>query len=532
MLGNKAATCKINLWDDINKVNQSTHSFVAIKIQPMAKEYKYERVSYEPSRLNNGEFVPRISIVTNGSSDDLNEEYRDFQSDDMLRVLDFDNMPEPPPSDAIFGHLEFELDDDDTITDDAPPKFPKRYFVIRGSYIFYFASEDVGGIESPQHGAGGLNHQGRFQNQNAPKFKGSPLGVIPLERTVVEFPPGGRRCFREHAKTDAKNGYEMMIRHMGRGGLSATDTSGAVTNKRRAPAYIVCDTNGQRELWKKAIVIRADAHRKDTKLRPAGVANIPNNAETDGGSSRLRDRGSRGDGGDRRVGGNISVLAGVIEAEEQKDIDEALKHFGNSAFFEEADWVNEFFTSNDEIESLATSRKLERWQTSIKKGLRGAVLEQYEYFVEASKEMTIMGREIANLKELVSKQVETVESMKHVSFELGSLVPNKYSQNKQNDHLEYPDDEEDLYSSDEDENLGKSDNNNSRSKFAGQKSPSKKTLHSDSTAIAIPSWLENDAVEEIAAFIKESRYSNATDLLLKAKFQINEIMYEVRLFIF
>lgn len=506
----------------------------------MANEYKYERVSFEPSRLNNGEFIPRISIVTsNGSNDESKEEkYRDFDEEDMLRILDFDNMPEPPPSDAIFGHLEFELDDDDTITADAPPKFPKRYFVIRGSYIFYFSTDDVGGIDAQN-----VSSQGRFQYQNAPKFKGTPLGVIPLERTVVEFPPGGRRCFREHAKTDAKNGYEMMIRHMGRGGLGATDTSGAVTNKRRAPAYIVCDTSGQRELWKKAIVIRADAHRKDTKLRPAGVTNIPSNAESlaDAGSSiaggRFRERGSiyRSDvaAGDRRVGGNISVLAGVIETEEQKDIDEALKHFGNSAFFEEADWVNEFFTSNDELESLATSRKLERWQTSIKKGLRGAVLEQYEYFVEASKEMTIMGREIANLKELVLKQVETVESMKHVSFELGALIPNKY-QNRNFDNLEYPEDEEDLYSSDEDENLqdatkGRDSNNNARNELGGLKSQSRKTLFSDSTSsIDIPPYLENDVVEEIAAFIKESRYSNATDLLLKAKDEINDIMNQVR----
>ncbi len=484
-----------------------------------SKEYKYEKISYEPSNLNNGEFVPRICIVTDNDGATNEEEYRDFQSDDMLRVLDFDNMPESPPSDAIFGHLEFELDDDATITDDVPPKFPKRYFVIRGSYIFYFSTDDVGGIESSQQSAA----QGRFQHNNSPKFKGTPLGVIPLERTVVEFPPGGRRCFREHAKTDAKNGYEMMIRHMGRGGLSATDSSGAVTNKRRAPAYIVCDTNGQRELWKKAIVIRADAHRKDTKLRPAGVTNIPVNDDslTEGGTSgRYRDRGGhRGDTGNRPVGGTISVLAGVIEVEEQKDIDEALKHFGNSAFFVEADWVNEFFTTNDEIESLTTSRKLEQWQTSIKKGLRGAVLEQYEYFVEASKEMTIMGREIANLKELVSKQVETVESMKHVSFELGSLIPNKYSQNKY-DNLEFPDDEEEIYSSDEEEV-------SPQKKLDGHRSPSKKTLHSDSTTIGIPSWLENDAVEEIAAFIKESRYSNATDLLLKAKNEINEILNQV-----
>ncbi len=522
----------------------------------MSKEYKFERVCYEPSRLNNGEFIPRVAIVTNKADNDKpndgtsTEEYRDFRSDDMLRVLDFDNMPEPPPSDAVFGHLEFELDDDDTVTEDAPPKFPKRYFVLRGSYVFYFALEDVDGIDK----SGGTT-QGRYQQQEAPKFKGSPLGVIPLERTLVEFPAGGRRCFREHAKTDARNGYEMMIRHMGRGGTGPTEASGAVTTKRRAPAYVVCDTNGQRELWRKAIVNRADAHRKDTKLRPAGVTNIPERTQDiSGGESNIgrkfKGRGSplRGDtlSAERRVGGNISVLAGVIEAEEQKDIDEALEQFGNSAFFEEVDWVNKFFQNHDEYESLNTSRKLERWQTSIKKGLRGAVLEQYEYFVEASKEMTIMGREIATLKELVSKQVETVESMKNIGFELGGLIPNRNTESG-NINTEYPDDEVEIFSDDEDESqntdrdhgdISKTESNDSswgdfmKGKTGGDRSSSesrgnKKRSELVSSSIEVPSWLE-DVVEEISAFIKECRYSNATDLLLKAKMEINDIMNQVR----
>lgn len=490
----------------------------------MSKEYKYEKVSYEPSRLNNGEFIPRIAVVSN--NDSAIEEYREFQAEDLSRVLDFDNMPEPPPVDAIFGHLEFELDDDDTVAHDAPPKFPNRYFVLRGSFIFYFSLNDVDGLDNPD-GAG----QRRYHQNSAPKIHGKPLGVIPLERCVVEIPQGGRRCFREHAQTEARNGYEMMIRHMGRAGAVS---SGAGATKRRAPAYIVTESSGQRESWKKAIVNRADAHKKDTKLRPPGANNIPNEAgdSTIGGQTlgrKMKGRGSplRGDNisTERRIGGNISVLAGVLEAEEQKDIDAALEQFGNSAFFQESDWVNQFFEQNEEYESLTASRKLERWQTSIKKGLRGAVLEQYEYFVEASKGMTIMGREIATLKELVARQLEGIESMKNISFELGALVANKHPDRS---NLEYPEDEEEVFSSDE-EDERKLLTNDSWGDFEGRSSrrgSSKEVVNGTTSAIIVPEWLD-EVVEEISAFMKESRYSDATDLLLKAKTEINDIMNQV-----
>lgn len=498
------------------------------------KEYKFEKVSHEPSHLNNGEFIPQVNIVSN--NENVEENYREFQAGDILRVLDGKNMP-APPDDAVFGHLEFEMDDDDTITDDAPPKFPNRYFVLRGGYIFYFSLDNVEGLDVPD---GANSKQGRYYHQNTtPKINGPPLGVIPLERTVVEFPPGGRRCFREHSKTNARNGYEMMIRHKGRGGVATADGSGAVKTKRRAPAYIVADTNAQRELWKKAIVSRADdAHRQDTVLRPTGVTNISDpTADTTGVAQNGRKSKGRGSPSrsdlllpERRIGGNISVLAGVLEPGEQEHIDEALEQFGNSAFFEAADWANQFFEQNDEFESLTTSRKLESWQTSIKKGLRGAVLEQYEYFVEASKGMTIMGKEIATLKELVAKQVETVESMRNVNFELGSLAPNKNIESGAN-NLEFPDDEDELYSSDDDDDdennpvnqhdngTGKVVTNNAWGDFEGKR----KKKNSSASAIEVPVWLD-DVVEEISAYIKECRYSDATDLLLRAKNEINEIM--------
>jgi hypothetical protein len=47
------------------------------------------------------------------------------------------------------------------------------------------------------------------------------------------------------------------------------------------------------------------------------------------------------------------------------------------------------------------------------------------------------------------------------------------------------------------------------------------------STIEIPSWLA-DATEEISAFIKECRYTDATQLTLKAKAEVSEIMNQVR----
>lgn len=427
------------------------------------------------------------------------------------------------------------MDDDATVSDDAPPKFPKRYFCLRGSFIFYYDLDDVDASSSSYGYDGGT------------KFKAAPLGVIPLERTKVEFPQGGRRVFREHAKTDARSGYEMMIRHVPRrdandaGGDGASVVgSGTVTGmkkeKRRAPAYLVCDSSGQRDKWKAAIELRNNFNNKPTKLRPTGTnaLNLPTSSRLEGYSSKSPDgaglggrRGGRSSThppSPRRVGGEISVLAGVIEAGEQKDIDEALQQFGGKTLFDEARWVNEFFESREQTEGAEMCAQLERWQTSIKKGLRGAVLEQYEYFVEASREMTILGREVATLKELGNKQMETFESMKRVNFDLdflGNDPPRGIGDTGDNSMTE---DETTRYSSDSEGESASGSRKQSTSRDGGRMSSGSRK--STEASIEIPEYLE-DVVEEIGAFVKECRYTDATDLLQKAKSEVNEIINSV-----
>lgn len=516
----------------------------------MSREYQFEKVTYEPSPQNNGEFLPQITI---GESS-----HRPFHPSDMDRVLDYDNMPEPPPPDSQHGHLEFEMDDDDmTIRDDAPPKFPKRYFCLRGSFIFYYDMKDVDSSNS-------YDKASFDRHDHSAKFLGPPSGVIPLERTTVEFPPGGRRVFREHANTEARNGYEMMIRHVARAAnISSTGAgTGAVTGmqkqeketsagaasaaKRRAPAYLVMDSLGQREVWADAIRFRADVYKKDTKLRPAGTnpEELNNNTGADDmmgtdifdvlDSSKGGKKGisspTRGETS-RRVGGEISVLAGVLQKEEQKDIDEALQTFGTRTLFQEDVWVDDFFQRHSENEGADMCQKFERWQTSIKKGLRGAVLEQYEYFVEASREMTVMGREVASLKDLVNKQVGTFESMKRVTFDLD------FGEGPSNGDIDADgvgtatEDGTETYSSDEeDENENTSEKSPIGKKrfgrFRGAGATSPRSKKSTST-IDIPLWLD-DVVEEITAFVKECRYTDATELLLKAKSEVSDIVNSVR----
>lgn len=497
----------------------------------MSKEYQHEKVTFTASPLNNGEFIPRITVG--------DDNHREFQKEDMERVLDYEQAG-PHPADAPHGHLEFEMDENETVRDDAPPKFPKRFFCLRGSYIFYYDTRAVD-----------TNYDSMAYDRftQGEKFKDKPIGVIPLERCVVEFPPGGRRVFREHAMTEARTGYELMIRHVVRtthkekeaGGSTAT--GGTEKVKRRAPAYLVMDSLGQRDAWAEAIRTRADLFKKDTKLRAAGkapdesasgavsVASSFTSVPDDGVSKASSATGRKGPSSilspNRRVGGEISVLAGVIESEEQAQINDALKMFGTKTLFDEESWVNDFFKNNTEAQGVDMCLKLEKWQTSIKKGLRGAVLEQYEYFVEASKEMTIMGREISSLKELVTSQMETFDSMKRINFDLDFDSPNGDNALDGGDHSKG--DDKSSYSSDEDESGSRTELQLGTKKgiFSGLRkgatSPVSAKSKKSTSTIDIPEWLD-DVVEEITAFFKECRYTDTTELLLKAKSEVSDII--------
>jgi hypothetical protein len=229
----------------------------------------------------------------------------------------------------------------------------------------------------------------------------------------------------------------------------------------------------------------------------------------------------------RNIGGDISVLAGIMEQKEQHEIDEAIEEFGSKAFFEESDWINNFFRHHDETEAAIMASKLERWQTSIKKGLRGAVLEQYEYFVEASREMSIMGKEVLALKDLANKQVDLLETLANIDV-TGDVV-------SRDDKVVDAEDELGAYSSDSDTEGIRSNNSPSRlkgqiqSSGSFQNSPNKRT--SNVTEIEIPNWL-SESVEDTDTFLRKACYPDAVDLLLKAKSEIVELMSLVSVIFF
>lgn len=147
-------------------------------------------------------FLPRISVTRGGGGggggDDENEDVRPFQSaSDIDRVMDYPNMPDPPPE-CVVMHCEAPgsgIDDgnEDEVYDGGIV-FPKRSAKLSGGYIFLSKPKDPkADASNAADGDGGGS--------------GGKIVCIPLQGCKVEFPPGGRRVFREHAHT-GKMGHE------------------------------------------------------------------------------------------------------------------------------------------------------------------------------------------------------------------------------------------------------------------------------------------------------------------------------------
>lgn len=468
-------------------------------------------------------FLPRIG-VTRGS-----EEIRPFQNvNDIERVMDYPNMPDPP-KDCLVMHCEApgvgneeEAKDDDG----SGIVFPKRSAHIRGGYIF---------LSQPNKDK---------SNSDSANSSGGKIACIPLAGCSVEFPPGGRRVFREHAHTGARAGYEMAIH------VKSNDAS-------KITCYIVLDSLGLRESWASAIRLRCDVGKRETLVRPGGIA-----------GSRLMSAGEDIDGYyDKGSKNNLSGPSGMSRSNKKQkqwglqkphqsdgpassgnaDLDAAIDQFGTHGFQEEK-WLHEYLRKNSARELPGECDKLEKWMDVIKNGLRGAVLEQYEYFVEASREMSTMGREVAWIRTLVERQQEVLMSMKNIDFGTGL---EEIDEAVGDDEYGYLSDEEKAFqdAGGDDSSVGSSSSEESSSKgnsrvpIRGSRRPSRveqlrktpgaagiapiaegePTIPSNSTYVEIPAYI-SDVTEEASAFIKESRYSDATALILKGKNEIADIL--------
>ena len=506
-----------------------------------------ERVIHIASPDDPAQFIPRIAQEGEGGA------VRSFRTDDIGRVRDFERMP-PPPSACPMLHSE-----------GAGPEaaFPRRQLTVRGAYLFYFDEEDV----DPDTGG----------------FEGPPLGVIPLDRCLVEFPPGGRRVFREHAATPAKNGYELMVRHRGdapppggeggededvlagfrRGGAGASAKAAGRRNV-RAPHYLVASSLGQREEWAAAIRVRAEVSAgRVTVLRPdRGGGGTrppppPPRAPARGGRSNPFDDGPDGEGGGRggpatRPGGpsergkrrpksssrggrpreaggpRIDAASLGVAPEEHADVNSALRKFGMTRF-DEAEWVDEFFRSHNEFDAPGMVRTLEKWQGSMKKGMKGAVLEQYEYFVEANREMTTMGKEVGALRALVDVQMETIQTMRTIDFAaaFADPVPDDYSYYSDEDLMGMDDLSVGGSSVASLSTTGLGGSEAARSRRRGQGGQAGyghgETDEEEGDLMEVPEWLD-DVTEEVSAFLKECRYTDATELIGRARAEINDLL--------
>jgi len=460
-------------------------------------------------------------------------------------------MPDPPQP-CLVMHCEApgsgiddgEGDGTDGKDDDGGVVFPKRLAHLRGGYIFLCKPT----IGQDDYGDGdGADKRGK-------------IACIPLAGCTVEFPPGGRRVFREHAHTGARAGYAMAI-HV---------KSLEVEKQQKTTCFIVLDSLSHREAWAAAIRMRCDVGNKVTVLRPGGMAgsrmmsvardgydqgyyNEKGHLATTYGSGVGNRQSKKPKHWGLRKSQQIDGGAGAGGGSGNADLDAALEQFGQPGFLEEK-WVHQFLQQHAVNELPGECDKLEKWMDVIKNGLRGAVLEQYEYFVEASREMSTMGREVAWLRNLVERQQETLMSMKNIDF--GAGLEDVEEGVGYEDGYGYLSDEDEMMgdvgidgddsdassvassSSEEGTSTKTPMRNNIRNRRRESRkgtqgdilvspidedSPARPSVVGSSAYIEIPPWI-SDVTEEVEALVKESRYTDATDLILKAKAEVSDIL--------
>ena len=546
-----------------------------------------DRVTYKASSSSRVDrFRPQITS--------LNGTVRRMDADDMGRILDYDGLTSGSGDDANTESItegtlmlcENRGGKDDNVD------FKAYYCCVRGGFLFYFDSDDV--------------------NEDGPSaaYHNPPVGLVPLDHVEIEYPPGGRRVFREHAQTDAKNGYEFAIAHtpkLNGGNIKEISV--------RPPFFLVADSLGKRERWATGLRARAQLGEKPTFLR-AGYTTTnrsndtkvltpfdddfgePKESKAKSGESKQSSaksspgatehfkpsrgddrRGSEKKGADKRAtdkkasdakgsdkrasdpkesdkkvssrsGGappaaasprkrNHSTKKSSAVRSRDRDSKAAKEHLMDTSndealagavvefgvgSFKEQEWMDNFFQIHNDFDAPTKCREMEEWQVSMKRNLKGAVLQQFEYFVQASGQMTTMGKEVSSLRTLVETQVETLREMKEIDF---SSAMKDDTDGK--DELMGRDDEDKpgsikYLSGQRAKTVG--DDRSAYSEFSGEgaQQGDADDFDDDPSAppIDIPEWLL-ETTEEISAFVRECRYHDSIELLLKAKAEVTEL---------
>ncbi|CAB9508470.1 expressed unknown protein [Seminavis robusta] len=504
-----------------------------------SRNAREEQVMYYMDPDHPDSFTPRISVATTKASGKVEKTFRQFEASDMERVLDYEDCVDAP-SDGILM-----VGEDDG---NGGYKFPNRHCCLRGNFVFYFDTEDVDDKSGP------------YSTYHAP-----PLGVIPLDNIDIQFPPGGRRVFREHAHTDARNGYEYVVLHEppelsddednaeggeivaekkevdpaaeGEEGDQPEEPAGPSA---RPPMFLVALSLGERQQWAEAIESRSKNAGQPTMLRASYSTSRATGSKGDAKVASVRQDASQGDRRKSTKTGDKEGKGKSLFDSDDTEVTSAVNEFGANGF-SEIKWMDTFFENNNDYDAPDKCDQMEHLQASIKKNLKAAVLEQYEYFVQASGEMTTMGKEVSSLKSLVETQMETIRDMKEIDFS-GTLrdfskdVPDGmgmeedgFKTNGKKGRRRQPGpfgDEESEISSVLDDlgsnhdfmrGIGKNGANQNQADAPNE------TTEDPAQLIEVPTWLD-EVGEEVAAFVKESRYTDAIDLWTKAKSEIAELL--------
>ena len=111
---------------------------------------------------------------------------RPLKSQDMGRVMDFDiNPPAPPDGTLQYGEPK-DTADVNLKNNASSCNFVVKHVALRGKFLFVMNEEDVTFSEGDN-----INGNECVYEKNPPDV------VVPLDRCVIETPPGGRRVFRE-----------------------------------------------------------------------------------------------------------------------------------------------------------------------------------------------------------------------------------------------------------------------------------------------------------------------------------------------
>jgi hypothetical protein len=494
-----------------------------------------ESIIFVPDSSHPGRFFPQISF--SGTT-------RAFEPEDMARVLDYESVTQAP-IDGTLMHGE----------DRGPEglQFPMYHFCLRGGFLFYFDVEDVD------------EESGNYATYAAP-----PIGVVPLDKVTVEFPPGGRRVFREHAQTDARNGYELVILH-----TPPASYEGQI----RPPSFLAAESLGQREKWTMALRSRADIGKPtllrggySTMQRSAAAAappppttaaiktpSAPEEPEeaaaaspaTNGKDSSFADTQAEATAAATSTAAAAAAMSSraskktsaakkrearmiqeqVMGVSDDAELANAVVEFGVSDF-SEREWMANFFQIHNDFDAPAKCRQMEQFQIEMKKSLKGAVLEQYEYFVQASGEMTTMGREVSSLKTLIETQVEAMKEMKDIDFSGSLFEVGKVAEDKNESGVFEPP----RLNRRRNKGNGKEVEQSFESEISSDESPDR-VIQVDVVGvdesnmldenhvppIQVPEWLD-DVEEEISSAVRECRYHDAIELLTKTKHELSDLL--------